>query len=797
MGGYLAYQWPERFQERERMLIQRTIIITAAGLCAAASTVMAQDAISPQARETLDQVAAFYRGLEGLSASSKMTMDESGLGENETSDMSCRLQLQRPNRFSIVYEDNEGGGLILTSNGDEAMTWMEMNDLYYTGDAPSNFMESVLEMQDVMDDGESGIDAAMMLPHAPIMMLMTEGGVEDLLQNAVGLKFVGPEMLGEQSVDHIIIETPGVDVDMWFASGEQRWLLKSVPDMSKMFKEMMEEMAQFGDLEEMGIDLDDMPKMEISIKFEDWKANPDFDEQAFSVTPPEAAEAAESLDELFGMDMDFGDEFGGLGDEPDDSLEMLGRAAPDLELDLLDGGTMSLAQHKGKDIVVLDFWATWCPPCREGLPIVAEVTSRLADQGVVFYAVNLREQDEQAQAFLEKEGLDIAVAMDRDGASSMPFSLDAIPQTYIIDKDGIVQARHIGMMPNLKKQLTEELETLIEGGSLVDPKPEQANAGVDETLPMALEQVWSVAGSWSGVDSQDGEVYATKAFGNTGGVFDADGTKLRSLKSRGGDFGSVIRMANLDKDEASEFVTFRTWGKPVQAWDDDGTALWTYGPGLAPDDAWAGDVDGDGIDEIAIGFNGSDGVHLVSADGSSRWKYTRIGNVWHVCIADTDGNGTKEVVTTSAAGKVHVFSATGENTANFRAGSYANMVRSATNSAGESIAFTEGMGQFAGTDYSGSRVFEGRFPGAGMSTSMAAAQAAPGKPWIAVGFRGGPISVVDLDTGEIIATLAVGNVEDLSWIETDGDPLLVYTTGGALEARRLVAQTADDATVEP
>src|SRR5687767_4033725 len=67
---------------------------------------------------------------------------------------------------------------------------------------------------------------------------------------------------------------------------------------------------------------------------------------------------------------------------------LVDKPAPDFTADLLDGKRVTLASHKGKDIVILDFWATWCAPCIVSLPLMTDLANKYADQGVVLYAVN-------------------------------------------------------------------------------------------------------------------------------------------------------------------------------------------------------------------------------------------------------------------------------------------------------------------------------------------------------------------------------------------------------------------------
>jgi len=157
------------------------------------------------------------------------------------------------------------------------------------------------------------------------------------------------------------------------------------------------------------------------------------------------------------------------------SYPLLGKAAPGFSLDLAGGGKMNLADHKGKDIVVLDFWATWCPPCRTLMPIMVDVTDKYKSKGVVFYAVDIHESPEAIKAFQEKTALKFTVALDTDGKVSNDYAVDSIPMTVIIDKEGVIKAAHIGLAPDARERVTKELDTLVAGKSLIAPerKPEE------------------------------------------------------------------------------------------------------------------------------------------------------------------------------------------------------------------------------------------------------------------------------------------------------------------------------------
>ncbi len=145
---------------------------------------------------------------------------------------------------------------------------------------------------------------------------------------------------------------------------------------------------------------------------------------------------------------------------------LLGKPAPPIDLKLLGGGKLDLASLKGKKIVILDFWATWCGPCVQAMPIIDQVAAKFKDQGVELYAVNLQEMPDDIKAFLEETKLEVPVALDTDGEVAGAYLAEAIPQTVIVGKDGTVQVVTIGLLPNLEASLTKNLESLIAGKDL-------------------------------------------------------------------------------------------------------------------------------------------------------------------------------------------------------------------------------------------------------------------------------------------------------------------------------------------
>ena len=131
-----------------------------------------------------------------------------------------------------------------------------------------------------------------------------------------------------------------------------------------------------------------------------------------------------------------------------------------VELAAPGGGTIGFGEFEG-EIVIVDFWASWCGPCRMGMPIIEEVAGQFKDKGVVFYAVNLREDKSTVEGYLTSTGLDLAVAMDKRGSVAGKYGVGGIPHTVIIGKDGKVRDVHIGFSNALREELTSMLNKLV------------------------------------------------------------------------------------------------------------------------------------------------------------------------------------------------------------------------------------------------------------------------------------------------------------------------------------------------
>jgi len=120
-----------------------------------------------------------------------------------------------------------------------------------------------------------------------------------------------------------------------------------------------------------------------------------------------------------------------------------GALAPDFLLGTLDGGELLLSDFRGRPLVV-NFWATWCRPCRKEIPQFVAAYDRFKDQGLVIIGVNLQESKSIVQSYADDFGMKFPIAIDRNGEVAKRYRLLGLPTTFFIDRQGVVRSVFAG-----------------------------------------------------------------------------------------------------------------------------------------------------------------------------------------------------------------------------------------------------------------------------------------------------------------------------------------------------------------
>lgn len=134
--------------------------------------------------------------------------------------------------------------------------------------------------------------------------------------------------------------------------------------------------------------------------------------------------------------------------------------APDFELLDGDGNMVSLSSLRGK-VVLVNFWATWCPPCREEIPSMDHLYQLLKDEDVVLLAINIEADGPQTvPKFMQKVPFSFPVLFDVDGAVRARFGVSKYPETFIVDSEGVVRERVVGAIDWNQPQMITYLRSL-------------------------------------------------------------------------------------------------------------------------------------------------------------------------------------------------------------------------------------------------------------------------------------------------------------------------------------------------
>ena len=142
-----------------------------------------------------------------------------------------------------------------------------------------------------------------------------------------------------------------------------------------------------------------------------------------------------------------------------------GFSAPSFSLDQLDAinsaPKVSLSDYRGQ-VVMINFWATWCTPCREEMPAIQAVFDDYQEQGFVVLAINTTFQDSEndVKDFVSEFNLEFPILLDRSGDVSQQYQLRGLPSTYFVDKKGVIQAVIVGGPMN-ETMIRSRVEALI------------------------------------------------------------------------------------------------------------------------------------------------------------------------------------------------------------------------------------------------------------------------------------------------------------------------------------------------
>ena len=142
------------------------------------------------------------------------------------------------------------------------------------------------------------------------------------------------------------------------------------------------------------------------------------------------------------------------------SLSVQANPAPDFTLQSNKGENVRLAEQRGK-VVMLNFWASWCGPCRQEMPLLDAMATRYAGAGLQFYGVNVEENNTDAKKLLKDLGVNFTVLFDTESKASSLYGVAAMPTTVLFDKKGEIRYVNRGYKAGDENKYRDQIRELI------------------------------------------------------------------------------------------------------------------------------------------------------------------------------------------------------------------------------------------------------------------------------------------------------------------------------------------------
>lgn len=347
---------------------------------------------------------------------------QSGDGSKQKLPAKYNISIAKPNRFSVELVSTRGGKAV--SNGKRSEFFFQPANRYMI-DKPLPTMEENFEKH------EFRYVTAGLLHFAFVRELMEINPYAAVMKDVRELQYIGTEKVDGLDCDRVRITGEFIR-DIWVTKSKAPMLLKVEPNMTASLSEKSQKAGN---------------KILLSMVFKDQILGKSMNDGRFDVAHPADAKYVR---EFF----------------HEEGAQLIGKMAPDVTLPMADGSRIKLSSLRDR-LVVLDFWATWCPPCVMSLPIFAKASVPFKSKGVVFIAVNKGEPMSIAKSYLKSNHINVTLAADSDGRVASAFEVEGIPCTIFIGRDGVIKGVHVGIRPaGLAEGFAEDLNKFIAGKSL-------------------------------------------------------------------------------------------------------------------------------------------------------------------------------------------------------------------------------------------------------------------------------------------------------------------------------------------
>jgi peroxiredoxin/outer membrane lipoprotein-sorting protein len=366
--------------------------------------------ISPEVRELVQQVQDAYKNLKAMQMTGRAVTEYCGGGSDVRSEIDFTSAFQAPASFR-----HETMNLTFGSTGDFAYFYNKQTRNYTKQEIPGG--------QPLEQALRPSLLAVLHAQNPSLLAALLQTPIKDVLREVREVKRGSDVVINGLGYPQLIISGAAGHGDMMVVIDPRSHLLR------RMTVNVPQKYSRGADA------------VAITVDYTSTNTEPKFDRDTFAFQPPAGSK-------------DVSVEFNAATAR---IAELVGKPAPLFTAPTLGGDDVSLAALKGK-VVILDFWASWCPPCRDALPFFGRVFRDLRDADVRFFAVSVQEDKDRVKSFLASERIALPVLLDQDGSVSRSYAVSAIPETVVIGRDGRIAAVFHGLGEDTSKQLREAID---------------------------------------------------------------------------------------------------------------------------------------------------------------------------------------------------------------------------------------------------------------------------------------------------------------------------------------------------
>lgn len=331
------------------------------------------------------------------------------------------VAFKRPNLLSVLLKDEGSVNYAWICDGKNVFTYIAGLEKYSKENSPATLAEVLASTEIYVV--RNTLEGAFIVDE-----LFAPSAGERLPGKARSVEFVAAEELDtgkvKEPAQHLRFKRDAGDWDVWLASG-------TAPAPLRVHGELPPDPQA------------PARKVEFTVEFKNALFGAALDARAFQFDKESKAKRASGF----------------LPDIP--PHELTNHPAPAATLSLPGGQSKTLASHRGRDVVVLDFWAISCVPCMGTMPKVDAVAKKFAGKNVAFYAMNENDSPEDVQEFLKLKNISVTPTFRNKAANFAAFRVDVIPMIFVIDKNGTIRAVHTVHSNDLTGELTTLIESLL------------------------------------------------------------------------------------------------------------------------------------------------------------------------------------------------------------------------------------------------------------------------------------------------------------------------------------------------